>query len=394
MRYLVLGAGLQGRAAAYDLLKSEPAAEVTLADRETSALEALRAWLAGVLPGAAGAGRVRCVACDAAEPGAVAGLARGHDVVLSCVPYWLNLELARAALAAGCHFLDLGGSTALVLKELELDGEARRAGRALVPDCGLGPGLISTLAVHAMRGLESVDEVRLYDGGLPQRRDLSPLGYRLVFSVEGLINEYLAPATALRDGQRVEVPALSELEVLDLPEPLGRCEAAHAAGGLSTMAWTYEGRVGTMFNKLLRYPGHIAVMRGLAELGFFDSAPARLADGREVAPRALAARLLERAFDHPREPDLVFIRVVVRGSCNGQPLERVGELLDRADPQTGVTAMMRTTGFPAAIVARLMADGTIPAGARPVERAVPSEPFLRQAAERGLRVRWHETVLG
>lgn len=394
MRYLVLGSGLQGRAAAFDLLRSDPSCAVTLADREMAALEALRAWLAGMLPGPAGADRARFVACDAAEPGSVAALAQGHDVVLSCVPYWLNLELARAALSAGCHFLDLGGSTALALRELELDGEAHRVGRAVVPDCGLGPGMISTIAVHAMRGMERVDHVRIYDGGLPQRRDLPPLGYRLVFSVEGLINEYLEPATALRDGRRVEVPALSEVETLDLPAPLGRCEAGHAAGGLSTMAWTYEGRVGTMFNKLIRYPGHIGVMRSLGELGFFGSEPLALADGRTVAPRALAARLLERAFDHPLEPDLVFVRVVVQGTCNGQPIERVAELLDRGNPQTGLTAMMRTTGFPAAIVARLMATGQIAPGARPVERAVPTEPFLQQAAERGLLVHWLETVLG
>lgn len=394
MQYLILGAGLQGRAAAFDLLRSDAGCAVTLVDRETSALEALHAWLALVLPGGAGADRARFVDRDAGEPDGVAALAQGHDVVLSCVPYWLNLELARAALSAGCHFLDLGGSTALVLRELELDGEARRAGRALVPDCGLGPGMISTIAVHAMRGLERVDEVRIFDGGLPQRRDLPPLGYRLVFSVEGLINEYLAPATALRDGRRVEVPALSEVETLDLPAPLGRCEAGHAAGGLSTMAWTYEGRVGTMFNKLIRYPGHIAVMRSLAELGFFGSEPLALAGGQAVAPRALAARLLERAFDHPGEPDLVYVRVVVRGLRNGQAIERVGELLDRGDPQAGLTAMMRTTGFPAAIVARLMATGQIPPGARPVELGVPTEPFLEQAAERGLTVHWLETVLG
>jgi lysine 6-dehydrogenase len=247
--------------------------------------------------------------------------------------------------------------------------------------------MISTLAVHAMRDFERVDELRIYDGGLPQRRDLAPLGYKLVFSVEGLINEYLAKATALRDGRRVEVDALSEVEELELPAPLGRCEAGHAAGGLSTLAWTYEGRVGTLFNKLIRYPGHIAVMRALAELGFFGGTAVETAEGR-VTPRALSARLLARAFDHPAEKDLVFIRVVARGRRGGAPAETVCELLDLFDERTGLTAMMRTTGFPAAIVAQLMARGAIAPGARPVELAVPSEPFLAEAERRGFRFTW------
>jgi lysine 6-dehydrogenase len=384
---LILGAGAQGRAVAFDLARTAGTSRLVLADASQASLDSAGAFLSADLPADCRA-RVDLRRLDVTDSHAVGSLAREADVVASCVPYFFNLPLCRAAIEARASFLDLGGNTDIVRQELALDAEARRVGVAVVPDCGLGPGMIATAAVHAMRGYEVVDEVKIYDGGLPQNRDL-PFGYRLSFSVEGLINEYIQPATAIREGRRVEVPALSEQDVLDLPPPLGRCEAAHAAGGLSTMAWTYEGRVRTLFNKLIRYPGHLEAMRTLSALGFFSDEPIEISR-QSIRPRGLAAKLLERAFDHPLEPDLVFIRVVATGTQNGRRIETTGEMLDRFDPQTGMTAMMRTTGFPAAIVARMLARREIAPGARPVEVAVPSGPFLEEAALRGLRFSWIE----
>jgi lysine 6-dehydrogenase len=380
MRYLVLGAGLQGRAAAYDLLQASDTRMVALADAQPAALEAARARLA--VPAA-----LQTVLANAADPAAIEALARDFDVVLSCVPYALNLPLARAAVAAGCHFLDLGGSTEIVREELALDAEARAAGVAVVPDCGLGPGMISTIAVAAMEGYARVDEVRIYDCGLPQN-PRPPLNYMLLFSVQGLLNEYFHPGTALRDGRRVEVDGLSEVETIDCPPPLGRCEAAHAAGGVSTLAYTYEGRIGTLFNKLIRYPGHIALMHALRDMGFLDEQPLRVA-GADVSPWAMTARVLERHLDRPGERDLVFIRVIVNGEKDGRTAQTVCEMLDVFDEATGFTAMTRTTGFSAAIVAQMLARGEIAPGARPVELAVPPGPFLAEAARRGFQFRWH-----
>src|SRR4051812_35780356 len=155
MKYLVLGAGLQGRAAAYDLLRAGDTDEVLLADASEESLASAQTWLASP--------SLRTAVVDARSPESVAALARGRDVVLSCVPYALNLPLARAAVGSRCHFLDLGGSTDIVRQELALDGAARAAGVAVVPDCGLGPGLISTLAVAAMEGFARVDECLIYD---------------------------------------------------------------------------------------------------------------------------------------------------------------------------------------------------------------------------------------
>ena len=122
---------------------------------------------------------------------------RGHDGVLSAVPYFFNLELAKAAIEAGCHFVDLGGNNTVVKQEFALHDQAQAAGVAIAPDCGLSPGMASILGGELLRRIGGkADALKIYVGGLPQR-PRPPFNYQLVFSVEGLINEYSEPAKSL-----------------------------------------------------------------------------------------------------------------------------------------------------------------------------------------------------
>ncbi|MBI5211294.1 MAG: saccharopine dehydrogenase NADP-binding domain-containing protein [Elusimicrobia bacterium] len=385
MKFLIIGSGFQGKACAYDLLKDPGTEKILLADVSRKGLSSVKDWLKSP--------RVATKVLNASDLAAVRKTAAGFDVTVSCVPYFLNLGLAKTAIEAGTHFIDLGGNTDIVLKELSLHAKAKSRGVTLIPDCGLGPGMINTIAVRAMERLDKTDEVLIRDGGLPQK-PAPPLNYMLTFSVHGLINEYVENATALRDFKRVEVPGLSETEVIDLPPPLGRCEAAHASGGLSTMAWTYAGKVRRMDNKLIRFPGHIAFINTMRDLGFFGKKPVD-AGGARLAPRALSALLMERHFDRPGDKDLVAIRVTARGWKDGRRAEAVYDMMDFYDEKTGLTAMMRTTGFPAAIIARMLASKAIRRpGAYPVETGVPAEPFLREAAKRGFRLSSRFSFLG
>ena len=384
MRFLILGSGFQGRACAYDMLRNPAVAEVALCDASTASLDSARKFL-----GKAADKRCKFKKLDASKPADVKKALKGYDALVSCVPYFLNLPLAKAAIAARVHYVDLGGNTDIVKQEIALHPLAVKAGVSVLPDNGLGPGMISTLAVHAMGMLDRVDEVLIRDGGLPQK-PVPPMNYMLTFSEHGLINEYVAPATALRKGKLVEVPGLSEIETIDLPTPLGRCEAAHAAGGLSTLAETYAGKVQTMDNKLIRYPGHCAVINAMTAMGFFDDEKIEVRKGVKVAPREVAAKLFRRHFHRPGDEDLVVIQNTVRGIKDGRPAEVVHSLVDFADKATGMTAMMRTTGFPASIVAQMAADGQgrIKPGAYPVELGVPAEPFIAEARKRGFNLSW------
>jgi lysine 6-dehydrogenase len=381
MRFLVIGSGFQGRACAYDMLRNPATEEVILADADAASLASAKSFLAKVAKG-----RLTLKKADAAKPAQVQKLAKGVNTVVSCVPYFLNYPLAKAALAARANFVDLGGNTDIVRKEIALHPQAVKAGVSILPDNGLGPGMISTLAVHAIQMLDQADEVLIYDGGLPQR-PVAPLNYMLTFSEHGLINEYAGEAKALKDGKLVTVPALSELDVIDVPG-LGRLEAGHASGGLSTLAETYQGRVKTMFNKFFRYPGHIPAMVAMNALGYFGLKPVEVKKGVKVVPRDLSAKLFRSHFHRPGDEDIVVIHNVVRGLKNGRRAEIVHDLVDRYDRETSMTAMMRTTAFPASIVAQMAAQGQIKPGAYPVEVGVPPEPFIAEARKRGFDLKW------
>jgi len=145
------------------------------------------------------------------DQAAVVELMRGHASAISCVNYWLNERLARAAVEAGTHFCDLGGNNDVVDAELALDAEARAAGVNIVPDCGLAPGMVAVLAAHGALQFETLDAIHIRVGGLPQTPK-PPLDYQMVFSVEGLINEYIEPARVIRDGKVTIVDSMTERE--------------------------------------------------------------------------------------------------------------------------------------------------------------------------------------
>ena len=378
MRFMLLGSGMQGRACAYDMLRNPMVEEVLLADSLAKNLDFVKKFLKSK--------KVKTVRVDASDVNRIKKLAEGYDVLVSAVPYYLNLPLAKAALAAKTHFVDLGGNQEIVRKEIALHSQAVKAGIGIQPDVGLGPGMINNIAAHGIAMMERADEVLIRDGGLPLDPK-PPMNYLLTFSEHGLINEYVENATALRDFKRVEVPGLSEVETIDLPAPLGRCEAAHAAGGLATMAWTYEGKVRFMDNKLIRYPGHIAVINAMNAMGFFRKDKKRLGD-LEIAPRELSAALFREHFERPGDQDLVVIRVTVRGVRDGRKAEVVYDMMDKYDPKTKMTAMMRTTGFPVSIVAQMLAQGRMKPGAYPVEVGVPPGPFIDEAKKRGFNLSW------
>ena len=247
MKLLVIGAGMMGSAAAYDMARAPEVEQVTLADCDRARAE----QAARRINRLSRTRKVHPQSLDAAQQRAVTKLMRAHQATLSCVPYHFNLRLAEAAVAAGRHFADLGGNNTIVRQELALAHEAARKNIALVPDCGLSPGLASILGGELVRRLGGrADYVRIYVGGLPAQPK-PPFGYQLVFSAEGLINEYAEPCRILRGGKITHVAPLTELEVFKLRgfPPL---EAFHTSGGTSTLPETFRGQVGECFEKTLR----------------------------------------------------------------------------------------------------------------------------------------------
>ncbi len=371
VKLLVLGAGRMGLGAAFDFAQQGDVDQVTVADVDGGRAREVAAQIGA---------KANPVALDVSDRAAAIDLMRGHAAVLSCVVYKLNEHLAGCAIAAETSFCDLGGNNDVVAKELALDAEARRRGVNIIPDCGLAPGMVAVLVAHGIKRFEKIDDVRIRVGGLPQNPE-PPLDYQLIFSVEGLINEYIEPARVLRDGRIVQVESMTEIEALDFPAPFGTMEAFQTSGGTSTLPETYLGRVRNLDYKTIRFPGHCEKFRTMIELGLCSSTPLDL-DGMRVAPRRVLAELLVRNLPHD-EPDVVLVRVEFSGG--GKRLRY--DIVDSFDPKTGLSAMMRTTAFPAAIVALMMARGQIEKmGALPQERCVPPELFMAELAKRRIDV--------
>jgi lysine 6-dehydrogenase len=374
-RYAVLGAGRQGVAAAYDLAARGEADEVILLDvDERQAKQA--AQRVNELTERSVA---RSTQLDVQDAARLEEALQGFDAALSAVPYRFNVEITRAAIRAGTSLCDLGGNTDVVFEQLKLSEEAKQAEVAIVPDCGLAPGTANVLAVYAMLLIEREGakprEIRIYCGGLPQHPK-PPLGYQLLFSIEGLLNEYLGPAYVLRDGRVRTIEPLTELETIEFPDPVGRCEAFTTSGGTSTGPWTFEGVLQSYGYKTVRYPGHCEKIQLLRDLGLLEG-----------EARAVVSKALERRLDF-REPDLVVLRVLCYGwmKASQETVEAKLDLLDFYDEQTGFTAMERTTGFSAAIVMHLLAQGKIAPGAHTPDQAVPVEPYVVELLKRGFRL--------
>lgn len=382
-RYVVLGAGRQGTAIAYDLARLGEATRVALADVDPAAAEAaaqrVRALLGPRAP------QIAAEACDVSRSDDVLRVLRGAHAAVSAVPYRFNVGLTEAAIAARCCLCDLGGNTDVVRSQLELHPRALAAGVSVVPDCGLAPGLGNHLAAYGVSRLDQPEHVHVRCGGLPRER-VGPLGYKMLFNFQGLINEYSGMGEFLRDGALTLVPTLTEVEDIEFPPPVGRCEAAVTSGGTSTCPRSFLGRLTTYDYKTVRYPGHFAVIRALFDLGCFEES-IRFADGVRINPKAAMRRLFEERLRYPDVRDLVVLRVTVRGRHAGLPRTLTFDVLDHHDEATGFTAMERTTGFPTAIVAHMQAAGAVDAGARPLELSVPAAEFYARLAQHDIVVK-------
>src|SRR6266571_8863123 len=378
MKMLVLGAGLQGSACAYDLLQHKDVEEVRLADIRIDDLPPFLAEYSGH--------RLIPTPLDVRDSDAVFALMKDSDAVMSALPYYLNYDMAVCAVDAGVHFCDLGGNTEIVFKQKTLHERAKEEDVSVIPDCGLAPGMVNILAEHGIRQLDNVDAVRIYVGGLPQDPE-PPLNYQIVYSLEGVLDYYTTLSWVLRKGKRTRVKALSEIEPVYFGGSVGELEGFHTAGGLSTMAFRYEGKIPTMEYKTLRYPGHARIMEAIRELGLLELKPVDV-KGMKVVPRELVVAAMGPRLTKPNAHDLVALRVYAEGTKGGRS-KRIGwEMVDYYDEDNGISAMERSTGYSLSITGQMQARGEIgKSGVFTPDEAIPAEKYIKELAKRGVMIR-------
>jgi saccharopine dehydrogenase-like NADP-dependent oxidoreductase len=373
MNIVILGAGMVGSAIARDLA-AEARWRVTAVDRDAQALQRLREISQGA---------VQVLQADLRESAAFLPPVADGDLVISAVPGFMGGNVLRAVIEAGKDVVDISFSPE---DPFLLDELARARGVTAVVDCGVAPGLCNIIAGYVYEQLERTERYTCYVGGLPQVRQ-RPYEYKVVFSPVDVLEEYTRPARLVENGQQVVRPALSEVELLDLPE-VGTLEAFNT-DGLRTLLRTL--RIPSMREKTLRYPGHADLMRVFRDSGFFGTTALDV-EGQHIRPIALTARLLfEQWRLREGERDLTVMQVTVEGWKGAQHLRYTYSLLDRYDDETQTTAMARTTGYTCAIVARQLLDGLFTQkGICPPEYVGRTtgcyENLLAEYAKRGIQV--------
>jgi saccharopine dehydrogenase-like NADP-dependent oxidoreductase len=219
--------------------------------------------------------------------------------VISGLPYYCNVAVAKVARAEKLHYFDLTEDVAVTRSVRAL---AQGASTAFVPQCGLAPGFISIAANELIRHFDELRSVKLRVGALPQHPN-NVLKYSLTWSTDGLINEYGNPCQSIVEGKEIEVLPLEGLEEIEIDGTL--YEAFNTSGGLGSLGETYGSRVNTMNYKTIRYPGHCEQMR-------------LLMNGLKLnRDRSTLKRILENSVPQTLQ-DVVIIYAAVTGMQDGE----------------------------------------------------------------------------
>lgn len=345
-RILLLGAGKIG-AMITEMLCGSGDYAVTVADRDETAF--------------AGTHRTdfERVITDLEDAAALARLMEGHDAVISALPFFLNVPVARAARERGLHYFDLTEDVETTRQVMKIADGARSA---FMPQCGLAPGFVSIAAQALASRFDTLEAVRMRVGALPQF-PTNALNYNLTWSTDGLINEYCNPCEAIHGGRRMEVLALQGIEQFSLDGIT--YEAFNTSGGLGTLCDTLEGRVRELNYKTVRYPGHCEYMRLLVN------------DLRLGERRALFRDVLEAAIPVTMQ-DVVLVFVTVTGQREGRLTQESYANKVYAHEIDGRvwSAIQITTAAGICAVVDLMREGTIPDRGFVRQEDVPLGAFL------------------
>lgn len=373
------GAGAMGRATVYDLARSGQKVLLLEADLEAARRVARRF----------GPRRARAERADARDPAALAAQLRegGVAVIVNCAPYLLNLSVMEAALRAHCHYIDLGGLFHTTRMQLLHDRDFKSHGLLAVLGMGSAPGIMNVLARAAAEPLRKVRAICIYNGGSDYTRYEAPVAFG--FAPATVLDEFtLAPMVFTRGRFKAATP-LSGGE--DVRFAVGRQRVHYSLHSeVATLPLSYADKgLRECFFKIAYDPSLIERLKLLIDLGLTD----RKKGPRGVAPREV---LLDCFKALPPPPDFIDDRdclaVVVEGEDHQGSVSVRYDLTSRPQRRPPLSAVARDTGFPPAIVARMILDGTIPErGVLPPERCVPVRPFLAELLKRGLKARVRKT---
>lgn len=380
MKVVILGAGLMGKEAARDLVKSDDVHKVYLADVNVRQAEDFAEQLMS--------DKLDILLLDANNDVQLRDVMALGDVVINALFYTFNEKVARLAVEIGVHSIDLGGHIGGATDAvLSLADQAKAKGITIIPDLGVAPGMINILTGYGAGKLNHVESIKLYVGGIPVKPE-PPLNYNVVFSLEGVFDHYTDPSHVIRNGQLMEIPSLSEIEPIYF-DKYGELEAFHTSGGTSTLTKSFS-NVKTLEYKTIRYKGHAEKFQLLVDLGLLSRANEVNIAGNKVKVRDVMRELLSPQLRLGDKSDAVLLRVIVSGDKNGSPITYEYDLITEKDRTVNETAMARATANTISIVAQMIGTGVITKrGVHPPENIVPGELYMEEMKKRGVVIEEH-----
>lgn len=377
MNILVIGSGMMGRAIAHDLCKHSNFDTITIADKDDETLRSAENFLEG--------NNIDFASFNVKDTNEVKKHFQNIDIVISAIPYRFNYDLARIAIETKTHFLDLGGNNQIVESERGLFEKAKKNDVTIIPDCGLAPGLVSIITRDIVDEMDSVDYVKLRVGGLPMDPK-PPLNYQIVFSPNGLINEYVEDAMILDHGEIIKKKSMADIETVSFPKPFGDMEAFITSGGCSTLPYTYGKCIDYLDYKTIRYPGHCEKFKPLLDMGLAGESPIDIGN-QKIIPRDLLIALLLKNVPTTGK-DVVLLKVLSEGMKNDKKHSLEYTMIDYYDDKNDISAMMRTTGYPVSITAQMIEGGAISRrGVFCPEEIVPCTAFFEELKKRDIQIK-------
>jgi len=370
MRAAVLGSGLMGSVIGWDLARSEGVDSVVVADIDPERLKSVKKRTPGK--------KLSTELLDLKDKRKVVSFLKGFDVAASALPHGIVHPSDVAAVEAGARMVNI----AFEDEQMTLDAQAKKTGGVLIPGCGVAPGLGGVLLAHGLEQIGGGDEGHILVGGLPQS-PLPPFDYRLVFSIVGLLREYIDDARVFRNGRLLKVRPFSTVKGYEFPAPVGKLEG-FCTDGLASLVYTMKG-MKTLDEITLRWPGHAEKMGLLMESGFFSRERVKAGDV-EVSPLEVSWAVLGRKLAEGDPRDMTVMRVIAKGRKGSV----VYDMVDRYDEKNGVSSMGKTTAYTASIVTQMLGSGEVEGkGVIPPEVAIQGkgvEKLLDELGRRGVRV--------
>lgn len=385
MKILLLGVGMQGKAALYDLANSPAVSEVLAADLDIEPLQAL-------VDHKGLSDKVSSQQVDAADEESLDRAFRFQpQVVIDLLPPAFIPNVVDACMRHKVSLVNTYYATPDVLSAAQ---RAADRGISILPECGLDPGLDLLLLGRALSHLERVESVRMYGAGVPEPGAAeNSISYKVSWTLDGVLASYYRPARLLVNGETIDIEA-GEIFSPENIHPL------HIDGLGGFEAFPNEDAIAYMdrfdFDRTalrdagrytLRWPGHCAFWKTMVELHLLDSAPV-IVGGAPVDRKAyLAAAIAPHIQYAAHERDLAIVRIEVRGKKGGVPRRVTYQIVDRRDLDTGFTGMSRTVGFSASIGAQYIASGKVSKpGVLSIARDFPFDDFSAELLKRGIHI--------